>query len=1361
MNAVKFAVMVLGIMMLLAAPAAAESRPASLEGARWIWTWPDAATNDTHQLAAGISYFRTIVTLPDKAQAKSAEVFITADNLFTLYVNGKVVGQSTTNPNEWNHPKRFNVAALLLPGRNFIAVEAVNTAPGPAGLLFKLIGQTADGQTISAVSDDNWKCCEKEEKNWFAPAFEDKDWQKAYVVGEYGVSPWNKFGTANLLAKTPLEMPLAPDKAPIDWHKYVAKDAASGAGKTKTPAAPSNIVEVQPPADYPWPEAVIFLGDDCSLYRGQKGGSYTSLSVTVFNPRNSKAFPEHDLPAPIKVGRKLYALKPARPGVTPKLLLDAGKGAIGSPSVTFDGKNILMSMALDGEPFFHIYRMAAEGGKPQRITDGTFHDIDPAELPDGRIVFTSTRIGTFEEYHNPPSRALFVMNADGTNIRPLTNTFVFDNEPEVMADGRIIFVRSDNFFDRGKVETLLHAIHPDGSEGYTEFGLDNGPEYGGRLRAFNCGNPAPMPDGRVAFVSGPGITIGRPGSENKDQQNLNMPAGDVAALPDNRLLCTIANTTSKPGPAKKGKPTVKHEYSYEKIGILELGAKENRMVVLYDSEGEMIHSPVFLGPRVRPQVLADKIDWQQADNVNATGYLFCQNARFTRNTAAGWPHVRAIRVLMGKGLTVRSSHSYIVHAGSEVTELGTIPLAPDGSFHVEVPADTAIAFQAVDAEGRSELNEMSWITVRPGEHRSCLGCHHPRQAFPSLGASQAMALRTPPVKLVGAGQPHRFRGNNAAVTGLMDMQFDRYREVASLSRHSETADPLATAGKEVTTLVAQLKSTDAGLRLSSVQRLAIFRDQSAAPALAESLADNSREVRVAAVMALASCGTRDSVPALLKALNDPEPLVAQGAAAALENLTGHVEEYNAFVEPPDRAAETQKWQAWFSGTNWDAIEKTLVGYLDSNNHDVIRRASVALGHTGSAAARAALRKYVTEHQDNAAILEWRKGHRGDGARFTSLDAMNPRPIQAAARALGYLKDSDSVAMLADTIGHNIEPETSNLFFSEACAEALGRIGTPQAEDAIIALFPKLKDYQNYSGWYGDHGALIACHSSPVHYFLAESLDIIGSTKAAPIVPALIRSVPTDPDRALFIYNDDYEAVIGRVIRRSNAEALVVETCLAVLGDAQAVKNKDIEDALLKVHGAWAGKPDVENRAAQILSLTCRDRKYEPRIRAALELYRTKPMDIQRVFDKGIPVVLQLPVKHWVCFFLARSLGNLADGASTDALIATLEKCPTEAASGYPDPCGPGVLFLHNDLTPCYRAAAAWALGRIGDRRAVPVLLKIIADLNNATDTRYAAAEALMRLAEPAHLEAIRSLAENYPEVSTRKAMLRVIAKLTQ
>ena len=106
----------------------------------------------------------------------------------------------------------------------------------------------------------------------------------------------------------------------------------------------------------------------------------------------------------------------------------------------------------------------------------------------------------------------------------------------------------------------------------------------------------------------------------------------------------------------------------------------------------------------------------------------------------------------------------------------------------------------------------------------------------------------------------------------------------------------------------------------------------------------------------------------------------------------------------------------------------------------------------------------------------------------------------------------------------------------------------------------------------------------------------------------------------------------------------------------------------------------------------------------------------------------------------------------------MEPTRAEAAAGRPDPLGPGVLFLHNDLTPCWRAAVAWALGRIGDRRAVPTLLAVVGNLDNATDTRHAAAQALGRIADPRNLMALRKLAAGYPEVSTRRALLEACAR---
>jgi HEAT repeat protein len=64
------------------------------------------------------------------------------------------------------------------------------------------------------------------------------------------------------------------------------------------------------------------------------------------------------------------------------------------------------------------------------------------------------------------------------------------------------------------------------------------------------------------------------------------------------------------------------------------------------------------------------------------------------------------------------------------------------------------------------------------------------------------------------------------------------------------------------------------------------------------------------------------------------------------------------------------------------------------------------------------------------------------------------------------------------------------------------------------------------------------------------------------------------------------------------------------------------------------------------------------------------------------------------------------------------------------------------------------LGRLGDARALPVLLKIIGNLENATDTRYAAAIAAGQLADPAGLAELHRLAQDYPEISVRRALLR-------
>jgi hypothetical protein len=59
--------------------------------------------------------------------------------------------------------------------------------------------------------------------------------------------------------------------------------------------------------------------------------------------------------------------------------------------------------------------------------------------------------------------------------------------------------------------------------------------------------------------------------------------------------------------------------------------------------------------------------------------------------------------------------------------LGYAPVEPDGSFKLLVPADTALGLAILDSKGRAIQTHLNWIQVRPGERRTCDGCHSPRR----------------------------------------------------------------------------------------------------------------------------------------------------------------------------------------------------------------------------------------------------------------------------------------------------------------------------------------------------------------------------------------------------------------------------------------------------------------------------------------------------------------------------------------------------------------------------------------------------------------------------------------------------------
>jgi HEAT repeat protein len=118
--------------------------------------------------------------------------------------------------------------------------------------------------------------------------------------------------------------------------------------------------------------------------------------------------------------------------------------------------------------------------------------------------------------------------------------------------------------------------------------------------------------------------------------------------------------------------------------------------------------------------------------------------------------------------------------------------------------------------------------------------------------------------------------------------------------------------------------------------------------------------------------------------------------------------------------------------------------------------------------------------------------------------------------------------------------------------------------------------------------------------------------------------------------------------------------------------------------------------------------------------------------------------------MLRTLGKIRDSESVDLLLSVLKHDPKEAKLGLEDP--PNV-FIYKAMTPFHRAAAAHALGEIGEPRAVPELLQIVTDFDNAISVRHAAAGSLGKLCNRESLVQLRELTADYPEIIVRRELL--------
>ena len=167
------------------------------KGASWIWH--EEATPNGANFPAGKRYFRTTIGLPANAKVRLARAVGTADNAFTLFVNGRDMLRGS----EWTNAVSGDVTAPIAGQTSVtLAVVADNTADGAAGLRLAA-AIWFEGRKAPLIVDTNpgWRTSADAQPGWEKPEFDDNAWPSAIVLGPDGL-PWDGLGGVRNYALT-------------------------------------------------------------------------------------------------------------------------------------------------------------------------------------------------------------------------------------------------------------------------------------------------------------------------------------------------------------------------------------------------------------------------------------------------------------------------------------------------------------------------------------------------------------------------------------------------------------------------------------------------------------------------------------------------------------------------------------------------------------------------------------------------------------------------------------------------------------------------------------------------------------------------------------------------------------------------------------------------------------------------------------------------------------------------------------------------------------------------------------------------------------------------------------------------------
>ena len=418
-------------------------------------------------------------------------------------------------------------------------------------------------------------------------------------------------------------------------------------------------------------------------------------------------------------------------------VLTAGFASAADPEVSFDGRRILFAARKEAADPWCVWEMKADGTAERKVTCGaagarqpiyltTVYTLTPTNVePWVQVAFVGSDPGERNEAGSGPNTSLWSCKTDGTSLRRLTYNLSNDVDPVVLPDGRMVYagwLRSPGH-DPSSDRVALLGVNEDGTDYQTYAG-----EQGLPVKRM----PSPTAKGLVVYVESAGIGDG---------------AGRLASVSQVRPLHTYRSLSGdgdglfrSPSPLADGRVLVawRPADGTAPFAIYRLdpatGAREKAFA---DPAWHSVQARL-VAPRPSPDARSSVVRAEDPE-----GKLYAIDVGILapgQSLPAGT--ARRLRVVEGVPATTDRAAARRL--------LGEIPLAEDGSFQVQVPANTPVQLQVLDADGLA-LRTSAWLWVRNHGAQGCVGCHEdpertPPNRFAKALESPAPVLNLPPDK---------------------------------------------------------------------------------------------------------------------------------------------------------------------------------------------------------------------------------------------------------------------------------------------------------------------------------------------------------------------------------------------------------------------------------------------------------------------------------------------------------------------------------------------------------------------------------------------------------------------------------------